>query len=191
MRPHSTTPLRAAVPLASKLLLCAVLASCSFGPSRPAERDPRISFRFDDTAAWRVDGPDVAAIDLLGVQIVVDLARRDARLVVTAENPTGSPITLRFGPHVEVARELSLGELRRHRLDGTPIEGGSAYQPFLPMQDLAIAPATRLLAFVDSPSGREPRAGDYLVLAFEVERAGRRPERRLLPIVATASRSRR
>lgn len=175
------------MPLPTKRLLFAILlASCTPSHFEPGGRaDPGVGYRVDDLTGWSGDGAQRVTANLHGVAVAVEVQGRDARLVVTAENPTRTPRTLRIGPQVEANRGDALGELRRQNLDGRPIEGGSAYLPFLPMQDLEITPGTRLVLYINTPAGHEPEVGEYLVLLLEVEAAGLRRERRLLPLVAS------
>lgn len=168
-----------------------LLAACAPPQFASGPADPSVGYRFDDRSGWTAAAPNALAVELHGARVQAEVQGRDARLVVTIDNPTKAVRTLRLGPQTDVARDQALGELRRQHLDGRPLEGGSAYVPFLPMQDVEVRPGTRVVLYVDTPSGQEPEVGEYLVLVLEVEAAGKRAERRLLPLVAAYTPPRR
>lgn len=175
----------------ANLLALSLLAGCAPPQFASGPADPSVGYRFDDRSGFTEVAPNVLAAELHGTTVKAEVQGREARLVVTIDNPTKAIRTLRLGPQNDATNDQALGELRRQHLDGRPLEGGSAYVPFLPMQDIEVRPGTRVVLYVNTPSGKEPEVGEYLVLLLEVGAAGKRAERRLIPLVAAYTPPRR
>jgi hypothetical protein len=123
---------------------------------------------------------------MLGTTVVVETHAHDLRLEVAVENPTTRAVEVRLGPEATRKPDAAIGEYQPRRLDHSRVEGAGDFAPYLSMQPVQVEPGFRTLFALDSPLGREPSIGHYLVLVVEVRAAGR-SERRLLPLQATNS----
>ena len=156
-----------------------LLVGCAATPARGGLR-----YSARPGAGWTETGPGRLSTEMLGATVFVDLHARDARLEVAFENPTDRAVEVRLGPEATRKPDAAIGEFQPRRLDRSHVEGATDFLPYLTMQPVQVEPGFRTLFALDSPLGRDPSIGQFLVLVIEV-RAGGRFERRLLPLQAT------
>ena len=169
--------------MARRLLLfttLAVLSACSTPP-------PTAWLRYEaaDPNGWMLEGDGRLSVTLLGARLLVDLHQQQTRVELIVENGTTQDLEVRVGPEATRAPTAAIGELLRRPLDRGHGEEVPEFVPYLSMQRAEVRANWRGVFDLDSPLGREPTIGQYLVLVIEVRDGKGGFERRLLPLVAT------
>lgn len=161
------------------LLPVACGSSCSTSP-------PRAWLRYEpsDPSGWQVELPGRLSTTVHGARFVADLHDRSTRIQLTAVNPTGRDLEVAVGPESARGLTAAIGELRARPLERAAVEGVPDFVPYQALQPVPVRAGWQVEFFLDTPLGREPTIGQYLVLELEV-RDGGDLQRRRLPLVAT------
>ena len=120
---------------------------------------------------------------ICGVPLTVDLRGRDSRIVVTLDNATEAPLSLRMGAQA-TARRGAIGEWLQRPLRPDGAAAGEDYLPCRAMEWVEVGPGRRAVFYVDEPVERAPSYGQYFVFDVEVRSRGGQIERRSLPLIA-------
>jgi hypothetical protein len=152
--------------MAASRILLLLLVACNTSPTRTGLR-----FEVTDADRWTPGADGKWSCSLLGARCAI--------------NPTPAPIELRVGPEATRNPTAAIGEMRVLPLGKMPVENVPDYQPYVAQKPVSVPNGSRATFYLDTPLGREPTVGQYLVLVIEArdERAGF--ERRLLSLVAT------
>jgi hypothetical protein len=162
------------------LLGCLAVAACQAAPSR---------FRFEP-AAGQIAGATVVARDLVrttlaGAPVEIDLSGRQARITVAVQNATTGELEVRMGMRAAAARG-AIGEVLQRPLSAAATvarAGRSEYVPYESMQPFVVRAQSRASFHLDTPLGRQPTYGQFLVLELEGRTVGGAGERRSIPLV--------
>jgi hypothetical protein len=158
-----------------------VLAACSSGPPKPWLR-----FVAEDPKGWQKGADGRLTTQVLGASLQADLHARDPRIELQVDNRSGGDVAIRVGPEATQSPTASIGDLRRRPLDQSRGEDVTKdYVPYVAMQSVELRNGWRASFDLESPLGREPSIGQYLVLVIEVHDAKGAVDRRYLPLVAT------
>lgn len=159
--------------------LLLLLAACNTPPPRPWLR-----FQPSGQHDWTVGADGLLVARLHGADVALDLNRTQTRVQVTVQNTSGRPVEMRMGPEAAAPRG-AIGEVLLRAVDGPPGAAGPDMLPYNSMQPIAVESGWRGTFFLDSPLGRDPVLGQYMVLTVEARDAAGRVERRRLPLLAT------
>ena len=120
----------------------------------------------------------------LGVTFEVDLDANGTRIQVSGQNRSGRSIEVAVGSESTRGSDIAVGELQKRPVDRLAAEGVPDFAPYRSLERTEVPAAWRAEFFLDSPLGREPTVGQYIVLVLEVWR-GEEFARRRLPLIAT------
>lgn len=166
----------------SALVGCIALAAaaCHAPPPRPWLR-----YELAGPTEFTPRGEGVYGGSAFGADIAVDLSQPGTRIQVVVENPGTETVTLRIGPNASAPR-AAIGELLLRPLSGAA-GGGPDTRAYAALQPIAVEGGWRATFYLDSPLGREPQLGQYLVLVVEAANEKGEQVRRQLPVVARMS----
>jgi hypothetical protein len=161
------------------LALALGLAACSAPPPRPWLR-----YELTATDGWTPAGEGAYTSRVLGADLRIDLHRRETRVELQIENKSGRELRLAVGPEALNNPSAAIGQVQRRPMGGGRGEDVPDYIEYLSMQPIEVRDGWRCVFYLDSPLGRDPTIGQYLVLVIEAS-TGQARERKLLPLVAT------
>ena len=166
----------------SKKTLTLVAAAFALAACRTPPPRPWLRFELDGVTGLQPKEPGAFAGDLLGARLRVDLYDPKTAVLVVVDNPTDASVRVSLGPDAGDPRN-AIGEVLLRRLDG-PAVGGPDMQAYAARQPLAVDGGWRATFYLDAPLGREPKLGQYLVLAIEAETDAAARVRYTLPLIA-------
>jgi hypothetical protein len=159
--------------------MLALLAACN----TPAPR-PWLVFQPAGKHDWTA-GPDGTWVTrLFGADVTLDLHRVGTRVEVTVVNRSAAAVDVCMGPEASSPRE-AIGEYLLRALDGTGGIGAPPMQPYATMQRVVVDTGWRCTFHLDTPLGRDPVLGTYLVLTVEGRNSAGDVERRSMPLLAS------
>lgn len=157
-----------------------LLAACGTPPPRPWLRfQPSGPTNF----VKRADGRFGASMH--GAEVTIDLERQQTRVEVVVENVSAQPVEVRMGSEGGASRN-AIGEVLLRPMGGVPGTNpvGPEMLEYNAMQSVKVEPNWRGTFYIDAPLGRDPKVGQYFVLAVEARAGTGAWEARSLPLVA-------
>jgi len=156
------------------------LAACNTPPPQPWLR-----FEPSGENDWTAGRDGTLVTRLYGADAKVDLQRTETRIQVTITNGTAEPVELRMGAEGGRPPRAAIGSVLLRQIDGPPGAVGPDMMPYNTMQPQVVEAGWRGTFYLDSPLGRDPVLGQYLVLTVEARNKAGNVERRRLRLIAT------
>ncbi len=152
------------------------VAACQTPPPRTWMR-----YRQDGPTEWATNSSGLYAGRLHGADVTIDLGKKQTRIEVVVNNGSAAPVEFRIGPDGGQSRS-AIGEVLLRQIGGTA--GSAGMLPYNSLQPLTVEPGVCATFYLDSPLGRDPVFGQFLVLSVEARDASGKKERRTLPLRA-------